>query len=248
MILVDACSQNNTTKLRVSVAAGARPKTEHLMSACGWKATAVVIALIDEHAVSTNGAPIDPNITPYNYGPMTPLDKATRAFRIETIEVLLARGAKPYLREATYFRSFLFDPVVFAMFHARELLVPFVERGFHLEGSRFMPRTALGFAVRFGCISTVKLLLKHGSDVNQRQRCNGMTPLHECCKRCGNIEMMTVLLEAGADVDLYNWYDLTPLQLAMCRGDVEAVRLLVLGLVPYAYVFGRCSGAIPADH
>jgi ankyrin repeat protein len=125
---------------------------------------------------------------------------ATRSFHVAAVEALLARGAIPHFPDINSFTSLIqFNPVLFAMFHAREVLVPLVERGYHLDDRLFRPRTALGWAVRFGCVATVKLLLKHGSDVNQSQVYTGMAPLSECCitRRGKNIEMMTVLLEAG---------------------------------------------------
>lgn len=55
-----------------------------------------------------------------------------------------------------------------------------------------------------------------------------MRPLHVCCEQRGeSMEMLNLLLEAGADVDEPNRYSQFSLQVAMLRGDVEAVKVLV---------------------
>lgn len=152
-VLKAGCLQNNTAKLRVAVAAGAKPGLKHLTRACKSKATAIVIILLDEHALPAH----------YVWRPYfrhsgstmlhTLLDVATRSFDLATIEALLARGA--VLRPpGEYYAMFLFEPICFAMPHARWLLPPFVERGYHLQWLRFYRTTALTWAVHFVCVDT----------------------------------------------------------------------------------------------
>ncbi|RPB11991.1 ankyrin [Morchella conica CCBAS932] len=119
------------------------------------------------------------------------------------------------------------DALRHAMYNRRDMLLPFIELGYHLEHAIFQPRTALSIAARLDCVGTVKLLLKSGCDANYVQCPWLRTPLSECCAVRGSIETMTALLEAGANPDELDMNSLSSLQIAMSRGHVEAVRLLI---------------------
>ncbi|KAI5843136.1 ankyrin repeat-containing domain protein [Morchella snyderi] len=119
------------------------------------------------------------------------------------------------------------DALRHAMYNRREMLPPFIELGYHLDHAIFYPQTALSLAARFDCVDTVKLILKSGCDANFVQCSWLRTPLSECCAARGSTETMTALLEAGADPDELDLNNLTSLQIAISRGHVEAVRLLI---------------------
>lgn len=70
----------------------------------------------------------------------------------------------------------------------------------------------------------------------------GDTPLHSAC-RGGHKEIVSLLLEKGADVNRQNsWYE-TPLHIASTEGHLEVVRLL---LKRGADVEGLCETLIKA--
>ncbi|KFY86230.1 hypothetical protein V500_07764 [Pseudogymnoascus sp. VKM F-4518 (FW-2643)] len=82
--------------------------------------------------------------------------------------------------------------------------------------------------------------------LNQLDDC-GKAPLHWACQG-GNTAALTVLLSAGADVNIANIDGETPLMVAAHRGDTDAVRLLLLVKrcdFDKKNRQGRCKGAFP---
>lgn len=86
-------------------------------------------------------------------------------------------------------------------------------------------RTPLIVAVQAGCIPAVKLLLRHGAEVNACGR-GGCTPLHVAAFQ-GNTEMLLLLLEAGADLSVQDAAGNTPLHWAAAVGQESAAALLM---------------------
>ncbi|XP_020603605.1 ankyrin repeat domain-containing protein 54-like [Orbicella faveolata] len=77
----------------------------------------------------------------------------------------------------------------------------------------------------------IKLLLEFGAPANFREpdsRKTGRTPLHFVVWDVnGNEELMEMLLKHGADTNLSDSFDLTPLHLAAEKGNLRAVKKLV---------------------
>jgi hypothetical protein len=84
--------------------------------------------------------------------------------------------------------------------------------------------TALYSAVYAQRIEAVKLLLVHHADPNVGKQ--GITPLSEAAGS-GNTQIMTLLLDAGADVNGKSLLGLTALTRACAKCQLEAARLLV---------------------
>ncbi|MEW6672242.1 MAG: ankyrin repeat domain-containing protein [Thermodesulfobacteriota bacterium] len=82
-------------------------------------------------------------------------------------------------------------------------------------------------------LDIVRLLIDKGADVNKKScgdgwatSCNCGTPLHiTACK--GNINMMKLLIEKGAEVDALDLWGATPLVSAAYAGQNAAIRLLI---------------------
>ena len=77
-------------------------------------------------------------------------------------------------------------------------------------------------------VEIVKLLLKHGADVNQVDDC-GMSALHESAQR-GNLEIVKVLIQNGANVNMRAgdfFYEKPPLHLASQEGHVDIAKVLI---------------------
>ena len=85
--------------------------------------------------------------------------------------------------------------------------------------------TALWAACTGGHLEIVKLLVKHGADVN-RTTLTRSTPLRGASFH-GYIPVMAFLLEAGANINTPNCIGQSPLCIAAMRGEVEAVRYLL---------------------
>ncbi len=72
----------------------------------------------------------------------------------------------------------------------------------------------------------VSALLEHGADVNESYRGDGFTPLIQCAKT-GNLEMIELLLEAGADVERVSKDGRSALSVAIGNGRTDMARRLL---------------------
>ena len=94
-----------------------------------------------------------------------------------------------------------------------------------------------------GC-EAIKLLIKHGAQVNQVTGVGGMTPLHMSARR-GTTKIATTLLDAGAMIDSRDKNGETPLRRAVNCGHEPMARLLISrGANPYA---ADKKGRTPVD-
>lgn len=93
-----------------------------------------------------------------------------------------------------------------------ETVKKFLERGEDVNGQilynlkNFSHYTPLHFAVRYNCVETAELLIKHGANINRSD--NGMhgTPLHLAFDN-GSNKMVELLMDNGADVNAIRPYD-----------------------------------------
>ena len=79
-------------------------------------------------------------------------------------------------------------------------------------------------AVRAGNVARVGLLLDSGADPNKRSSYNG--PLHDAA-RMGSAEITTILIKAGADVELSGFGGVRPLHSAAMAGQAKVVTILL---------------------
>lgn len=93
---------------------------------------------------------------------------------------------------------------------------------FHQIGPAFA--TDLVDAVRAGNVARVELLLATGADPNKRSPYNG--PLHDAA-RIGSAELTTVLIQAGADVELSGFGGVRPLHSTALAGQAKVVPILL---------------------
>ncbi len=79
-------------------------------------------------------------------------------------------------------------------------------------------------AVRAGNVARVGLLLDSGADPNKRSSYNG--PLHDAA-RIGSAEITSILIKAGADVELSGFGGVRPLHSAALAGQAKVVTILL---------------------
>lgn len=84
--------------------------------------------------------------------------------------------------------------------------------------------TDLVDAVRAGNVARVELLLGSGADPNRRSPYNG--PLHDAA-RIGSVGITTILVQAGADVELPGFGGVRPLHSAALTGHAKVVTILL---------------------
>lgn len=87
--------------------------------------------------------------------------------------------------------------------------------------------TALMMACNNRCHDTVKLLLKYGAEVNVQETINGETALTLACKFYYDYDIIKMLLEKGAVVNVVNKKGETPLILSCFTNNIKNIRLLV---------------------
>ena len=85
--------------------------------------------------------------------------------------------------------------------------------------------TLLCDAVKNKHTEVAKLLLTNGSKVNSKNELHSDTPLHFAVRN-GDIKIVKVLLDRGADIDGVNW-NITPLHIAVESKNVEIIELLL---------------------
>jgi ankyrin repeat protein len=124
----------------------------------------------------------------------TPLMRAARTGDVEVMRILLARGANPAARRKDL---------------ATAIHLAATGRGGGLPTG---PRTIPGASN----LEAVKMLAEAGLDVNAFNG-NGQTPLHVAAQR-GQDEMVTALIDLGAELTLRDKQKRTPLDLAMGVG------------------------------
>jgi Caspase domain/Ankyrin repeats (3 copies) len=94
--------------------------------------------------------------------------------------------------------------------------------------------TPLGRAAKSGDIKKVEELLSKGANVNEVMT-PGLSPLHEAVFNNAPLDIVRLLLDKGADVNMYSCGDgwastcncMCPLQIAACKGNVNMVKLLL---------------------
>jgi len=84
--------------------------------------------------------------------------------------------------------------------------------------------TPLHYAAAKGQLDVIELLLKHGADVNARDK-NGYTPLHAAAYY-DHADAAGLLIVRGADARVRNNEGKTPLDVARERGRAEVARAI----------------------
>ena len=85
--------------------------------------------------------------------------------------------------------------------------------------------TPLAIAANRGRNKCVKVLLKHGADLNLKAHCEN-TPLSEACWH-GHPEMLKHLIATKGDLEATNNSGYTPFSVAADRGQDDCVRVMI---------------------
>jgi hypothetical protein len=94
-------------------------------------------------------------------------------------------------------------------------------------------RSALDWAVSYRYLDKVRLLLSHGANPNVLEQTrsdsegHAITPLIGAVRHDSNRELVELLLDSGADPNLADGTEMTPLMCAASAGATEVAKLLV---------------------
>ena len=88
--------------------------------------------------------------------------------------------------------------------------------------------TPMGLASRQGSEKILKLLLKHGADVNGLAGSADATPLQLCLTNFGNsTQLAELLIKHGADINIPNRHGWYPIESASRDNDVETLNVML---------------------
>ena len=117
-------------------------------------------------------------------------------------------------------------PMMFAAFNGHTAVVGFlVGKGAEVDNKDINGRTALMYASSGPFAETVDLLVKRGADPNVQGTLEGFTPLMTAAAE-GLVDVVRLLLAAGADRAIEDKDGDTALSFARANGHTEVVTLL----------------------
>ncbi|KAL2012777.1 hypothetical protein VTN00DRAFT_302 [Thermoascus crustaceus] len=152
------------------------------------------------------------------------LPASVRHGRMELAENLLQKGADPSRNALGDLYPALNLAVKGNNAKMADLLIRY--------GARVNGLEALGIAAQFRQFDMMRLLLKHGADVDDDARDRydhdgivGFTALHQATY-AGHVDVVAFLLQQGARPDLKDELDRTPLMVAEEKGHQEVVGYL----------------------
>ena len=157
-------------------------------------------------------------INAQDHGALTPLGKAAAKGQLKVVSFLLGHGAD--INGGI--------PSIYLAVGAgnRAMVDLLITRGADVNRDGEYGRTALYRAVLEGYQSITELLLEHHAEVNASDIRDGSTPLHMAVYY-GRSKFVSLLLAAGARVNLENKEGRTPLSLAVENGSLEVVKALL---------------------
>ncbi len=124
----------------------------------------------------------------------------------EAVRLLLARGADVNAQKKGW------TPLLCAVSHGNDDIVRMLlTSGADLNAKTDTGMSALARAIYDGRSATFKILLEAGADISTRDN-DGYTPLMRAA--IGNADIVSILLEKGADVNATNTHDETALKIA----------------------------------
>lgn len=151
------------------------------------------------------------------------LHEAIRGGQGEIVKCLLANGAS-VLAENTDGDT----PLHIAAIHGEaEMLQLLLLTGAATDVLNSLASTPLGLAVVNGDVATALVLLAAGADVSLPYGPDKI-PLIDMAAQEGRDDMLTALIEHGADVDGIDKFECTALHYAACFNHVNAVQLLLV--------------------
>jgi ankyrin repeat protein len=166
-----------------------------------------------------------------NHG-CTPLHLAAHRGNSDVAELLLARGANVNARDIDGDMPLFYATVA----NRKSMVELLLTKGANVNAkTQYLRQTSLHVAAGSGYTDIAALLLANKVDVNARDK-NGMTALYwalEDVQGADTIhnpnvkEMVELLIDNKADVNIGNNYNISPLHKAVVNGDMSIVELLL---------------------
>ncbi|MCF7853260.1 MAG: ankyrin repeat domain-containing protein [Candidatus Pacebacteria bacterium] len=149
------------------------------------------------------------------------LCEAAHAGKYTTVKQALDAGANPNVADGQ-----MHTPLMLAAYNGHaDIVKALLAAGADVDRTDPVGRTALMFASSGPFPDAVRALLAHGANVNLSDRGEGWTPLMWAAAE-GNLEVVKILLESGADKERKDADKDTAYSFAVRKGHSEVVRLL----------------------
>ena len=149
------------------------------------------------------------------------LIQSAYAGKLAEVEVLVAKGATVNLRDQKK-RT----PLILAASNGHTSVVEFLfSEGADINARDSGGQTALTYSCKRSFDETAAFLLKNGAEVNVQSKKKGITALM-LASVSGNVELVQMLLEHGADANLTDTFGRTAKILAEKKGNSAVVELL----------------------
>ena len=177
-----------------------------------------ILRCLIENGVDINSFPAD------NYN-CTPLMKAVENGDKDLVTFLADHGANVAIKDK-YGYTALHKACIIYHDCSPEVLSCLIENGADVNLSTDNNRTPLMTACEYGHINTVTILIEHGANVYLQDR-DGLSAVHYAVRGSQACEILSCLMENGADVDVKTFDNCTPLMIAAQRGDTKVVTFLI---------------------
>ena len=155
----------------------------------------------------------------------TPLMKAVENGDKDVVTFLIDHGANVTIKDKCGYTA-LHRACIIYHDCSPEVLSCLIENGADVNLSTDKNRTPLMTACEYGHVNTVTILIEHGANVNLQDR-DGLTAVHYAVRGSQACEILSCLMENGADVDAKTFDDCTPLMIAAERGDTKVATFLI---------------------
>ena len=220
---VDAENENGTTAMYIAAAHGHTVVVEVLADegqADVSKSTPADAKLLLVESWRRSNPPPE-SWKPRDHGCIPPLYIAVRNGRLDTVWVLLQRGAdvgQATGREATALLGASRDG-------RTAVITVLLDHGANADQANIDGDTPVCYAAHGGHVEAIKLLLDHGADVDKANN-NDKTPVWTASKE-GHAEAVEILLAAGATTDVCDHEGRTPFHAAAIKGNCEVITVLL---------------------
>ena len=139
----------------------------------------------------------------------------------ESFRILVSSNDEEY----NFKESYIYDSETAYNYSYIDVIEYLISKGADVHKKDSNGQTALSWAAWAGNEDVVKLLIKSGVDVNVSNKSDENTPLMFAVEK-GLAKIVKLLIEAKSKVDTKNIAGLTPIQVALYRGDKETAGML----------------------